>query len=122
MMRKTCVAAALTLGLCGMALADTPIGPGATGSGGTGANAADKNLRPGAGGDAPVVRQDGMPADQADVNVRADGAVKGPGTGDLKRDAAAPTGVGATGTPGGAGKAAGALPEEVRAAPAKQSH
>ena len=119
MMRKTCLAMILTVGLCGVALADTPIGPGVTGSGGTGANTADSNLRPGAGGEPRVLRQDGTPADQTDRNVRSEAPAKGSGTGDLKRDAAAPTGVGASGTAGGAGKAVGSLPEEVRAAPAK---
>ena len=117
MMSKTWVAAVLTLGVCGVSLAATPIG--VTGSDDSGASAADKSLQPGAGGDSRVLRPDGVRADQQDINARAEGAVKGSGTSDLKRDAAAPTGVGATGTPAGAGKAAGSLPEEVRAAPAK---
>jgi hypothetical protein len=119
MVRKRCVTAVLMLGVCGVVLADAPTGPGVSGSGASGANAADKNLRSGTRDESRVLRQDSTPADQADINVRAEGAVKGPGTSDLKRDAAAPTGVGATGTPGGAGKAARSLPEEVRTEPAK---
>jgi hypothetical protein len=119
MKRKTCVAAVLMLGLCGVALADTSIAAGVSGSGGAGVNATDKRVPQGAADESRLLRQDGTPADHADINARAQDAVKGPGTSDLKRDAAAPTGVGATGTPGGAGKAAGSLPEEVRAAPAK---
>ena len=109
MMRNTCVAAVLILGFTGTAIAASPMDPGATG--GPGDNAVDKNLR--APGESRVLRQDGTAADQADINVRGSGAK----TNELKRDAAAPTGVGATGTPGSAGKAAGSLPEEVRAAP-----
>src|SRR5688500_13107956 len=117
--RKTCVVAVLMLGLSGVVLADAPTAPRVSGSGASGASAVDETLRPGTREESRVLRQDGTPADQADINTRAEGAMKGPGTSDLKRDAAAPTGVGATGTPGGAGKAAGSLPEEVRAAPAK---
>ena len=112
MIRKTCLAAALALGFCATTFADTPIRPGATGSGGTGAQA-DKNPHPDVGGEARVLRPDATSADRGDINMPESGAKRG----DLKRDAAAPTGVGATGTPGGAGKAAASLPEEVRAAP-----
>jgi len=110
MMRTTCVTAVLILGFTGMAIAASPMGPGATGGPG---DSAEKNLRPGAPGESRVLRQDGTAADHADINVRESGAK----TSELKRDAAAPTGVGATGAPGSAGKAAGSLPEEVRAAP-----
>jgi hypothetical protein len=72
MVRKACIAVGFALSMGGIALADTPIGPGVTGAGGTGATTADSNLRAGAGGEAPVVRQDGMPADRADSNVRKD--------------------------------------------------
>lgn len=113
MIRETCVAAALVMGFTGAVLADTPGDGAGRGSGGAGVSAGDKNLRPSAGGDSRVLRQDGAPADQADIEARQSGAK----TSDLKRDAAAPTGVGATGTPAGAGKSAGSLPEEVRAAP-----
>jgi hypothetical protein len=118
-MRKTLVAAGLTLALCGAAFADTPIGPGVTGSGGTGLDSADTTLKPGAGGEARVLRQDGTPADQADRNLRSESSGKAASRGELKPDAAAPVGVGASGTVGGAGKAAGSLPEGTRNAPPK---
>ena len=70
MLRKAFYTAGLTLALATAAMADTPIGPGVSGSGGTGANTADSKVRAGAGGEAPVVRQDGMPADRADSNAR----------------------------------------------------
>ena len=116
-MRKTGLVALFTLGLCGAALADTPIGPGVTGSGGTGLDAADANVRPGAGGEPRVLRQDGSPADQADKNLRSQAEAQGAARSDVKSDAAAPVGVGASGNVGGAGKAAGALPEGVRSSP-----
>ena len=72
MMNKVLAAASLTLVFGGSAFADTPIGPGVTGSGGTGATTADCNVRAGAGGEPRVVRQDGMAAERADANVRAD--------------------------------------------------
>src|SRR5690349_22841521 len=116
-MRKTSLIALLSLALSGAALADTPSGPGATGSGGTGLDAADANVRPGAGGEPRVLRQDGTPADRADRNLRSEAEMKGGARSDIKSDAAAPVGVGASGSVGGAGKAAGALPEGVRSAP-----
>lgn len=76
MFRKTCVMAAMLVGLSGVALADTPIGPGATGAGGTGPNAADTKARSDKGGPATEVREDGMPIDRADVNVRRDPSTK----------------------------------------------
>jgi hypothetical protein len=115
-MRKTLLAAGLAFALCGTAFADTPIGPGATGSGGTGLDSADTNLKPGAGGEPRVQRQDGAPADQADRNLRSGKAAP---RGDLKPDAAAPVGVGASGNVGGAGTAARNLPEGTRNAPTK---
>jgi hypothetical protein len=51
--------------------ADTPIGPGATGTGGTGPNAADSSVRHREGGEAAPKRRDGMPTDEADSKVRA---------------------------------------------------
>jgi hypothetical protein len=68
-MKKACIAAGLALALNAVAFADTPIGPGVTGSGGTGKDAADTKLHAGAGGEAPLMREDGMPADEADANV-----------------------------------------------------
>jgi hypothetical protein len=73
MMMKAFFAAAGIALLSGAAFADTPIGPGVTGAGGTGATAADSKLRAGAGGEAPVLRQDGMPAERADANAKAAG-------------------------------------------------
>jgi hypothetical protein len=119
MMRKTLLATGLTIALCGTAFADTPIGPGVTGSGGTGLDSADTNLKPGAGGEPRVLRQDGTPADQADRNLHFDSSGKAAARGDLKPDAAAPVGVGASGTVGGAGKAVRSLPEGTRNAPPK---
>lgn len=116
-MRKTLLAAGLTFALCGAAFADTPIGPGVTGSGGTGLDKADTNLKPGAGGEPKVLRQDGAPTDQADRNLRSESAAKTGPHSDLKTDAAAPVGVGASGSAAGAGKAAGTLPEGTRNAP-----
>jgi len=113
-MRKTLFAAGLIFALCGAAFADTPIGPGATGSGGTGLDSADANVKPGAGGEPRALRQDGAPADQADRNLRSDSSGKAAARGDLKPDAAAPVGVGASGTVGGAGKATRSLPEGTR--------
>ena len=118
-MRKTLLAAGLTFALCGTAFADTPIGPGVTGSGGTGLDSADTKLKPGAGGEPRVQRQDGTPVDQADRNLRSDSAGKAAPRGDLKPDAAAPVGVGASGNIGGAGTAARNLPEGTRNAPPK---
>jgi hypothetical protein len=100
MMKKAYVAAGVALALSGAVLADTPIGPGVTGSGGTGANAADANVRPGAGGQGMKTREDGMPMDRADVKVRGDVRAK-------DSSAAAATGStsggSATGTTGGLG-------------------
>ena len=95
MFKKFCVAAGLLLGLSGIAVADTPIGPGATGAGGTGANAADVKARKDKGGPATQVREDGMPVDRADANVRKDAPKKaGEATGSVGGSA----GTGAVGT------------------------
>ena len=75
MWKKTIAISALMLS--GFAWADTPIGPGATGSGGTGMNAADANIRPGGPGASLTIREDGMPTDSADVNLRR-GTAKAP--------------------------------------------
>ena len=100
MMNKALVAAGLTLVLAGVAWADTPIGPGVTGSGGTGANAADANIRAGAGGEAKKTREDGMPVDRADAKVRSEARAKG-ATGAAASGSA--SGSGAAGTKGGLG-------------------
>ena len=94
MFKKACVMAGMLAGLSGLALADTPIGPGATGAGGTGPNAADAKARQDKGGPATRVREDGMPVDKADANVRRDASKKDgadAGTG-------AASGMGGTGT------------------------
>ena len=70
MLRKSVLTLACTFALAGSVWADTPIGLGTTGTGGTGANEADGSIRNGEGGAGPK-RQDGMPLDQADKNVRA---------------------------------------------------
>lgn len=117
-MRKRHFVAALTFALCGTAFADTPIGPGVTGSGGTGLDSADMNVRPGSGGEPRALRQDGTAVDQADRNLRSSQPdAKATTRGDLKSDAAAPVGVGASGTVGGAGKATATLPEGSRSNP-----
>jgi hypothetical protein len=100
MMNKALVAAGLTLALSGVAWADTPIGPGVTGSGGTGANAADANVRAGAAGDAKKTREDGMPVDRADANVRNEARAKGASGGKPIGNESAS---GASGTRGGLG-------------------
>ena len=101
MMKQVCMAAALTLALGGAAFADTPIGPGVTGSGGTGKDTADTKRQAGAGGEAAVKREDGMPADRADATVS-----RTPAGGDSKAATAdrdkARSGVGATGSAEGA--------------------
>ena len=76
MMNKAYVAACLAFAFSGMALADTPIGPGVTGSGGTGANATDAISRPGAGSQTAKTREDGMAVDHADAKVRAEARAK----------------------------------------------
>jgi hypothetical protein len=70
MLRKRFLAVACTLAVSGSVWADTPVGPGATGIGGTGPNAADAKVRDREGG-TPPQRRDGMPVDQADANIRA---------------------------------------------------
>jgi hypothetical protein len=102
MAKKACLAAGLMLALSGAAFADTPIGPGVTGSGGTGATAADANVRAGAGGEAPVIRQDGMPAERADVKARGAAGAKGSAQA-AQPDAKAAAAVGASGSAGAAG-------------------
>ena len=77
MIRHAFIGAALATVLAGAAFADTPIGPGVTGFGGTGANEADFQLRSGAGGEARLVRVDRMPADHADVNMLASAGALG---------------------------------------------
>jgi hypothetical protein len=69
MIGKACIATAVTLMLAGVAFADTPIRPGVTGPGGTGATAADANKGAGAGANGAVLREDGMAVDQADASV-----------------------------------------------------
>ena len=59
MLRKSVLTLACTFALAGSVWADTPIGPGTTGTGGTGGNEADGNIRNGEGGAGPK-RQDGM--------------------------------------------------------------
>ena len=73
MIRRALIGAALATVVGGAAFADTPIGPGVTGLGGTGANATDFQLLQSAG--AHLLRQDGMPADRASENVLASAAV-----------------------------------------------
>ena len=68
-MKKAWIATGLALLLNAPAFADTPIGPGVTGSGGTGKDAADTRLHRGAGGEERLLREDGMPADEADRNI-----------------------------------------------------
>ena len=97
MFRKVCAAAGLLLGLSGLALADTPIGPGATGAGGTGANPADAKARQDKGGPATQVREDGMPVDRADGNVRSDTPKKA-GSGDARGTASGGAATGAVGS------------------------
>lgn len=75
MLRKSFLAVTFTFAVSGSAWADTPVGPGATGIGGTGPNAADANVRDREGGGTPPKRRDGMPVDQADANVRANAGV-----------------------------------------------
>src|SRR4051812_39972355 len=100
--KRTFIAAALMLALGGAAFADTPVGPGVTGSGGTGRDAADLNTRTGAGGEARQLRPDGMPRDRADANVKSNaGATQG--AHDAQRDQSSPavgaaTGAAASGT------------------------
>ena len=79
MLRNSFLALACTLALSGSVWADTPVGPGATGIGGTGSNAADARVRDREGGGSAPKRQDGTPLDQADANVRA-GASPGAAT------------------------------------------
>ena len=100
MMKTAYVAAGFALALSGVALADTPIGPGVTGSGGTGATAADANLKAGAGGQGTQTREDGMPVDRADAKVRGDARAKESGNPSLR---GSPSGNPATGTTGGLG-------------------
>ena len=71
MIRVACIGAALATLVAGAAFADTPIGPGVTGFGGTGANETDFSLHAGAGGEGRLLRHDRMPADHADVNMLA---------------------------------------------------
>jgi hypothetical protein len=100
MLRNSFLALACTLALNGSVWADTPVGPGATGVGGTGPNAADARVRDREGGGAPPKRQDGMPVDQADMNVRAN-----PSTGAATRDErTGPEGAGSTSGSGASGK------------------
>jgi hypothetical protein len=71
MLNKSLLTLACTFALAGSVWADTPIGPGVTGSGGTGASTADAKVRDREGGGAGPKRQDGAPLDKADSNVRA---------------------------------------------------
>ena len=105
MLMKRFLALACTLALTGSAWADTPIGPGVTGTGGTGPNAADSGTRTRDGGGAGPKRQDAAPVDQTDSKVRANA---GPGAAPRTRDGSTSnTGTGSTsgaGVSGNAGK------------------
>ena len=98
--RKTCIAAGLALSLIAPAFGDTPIGPGVTGSGGTGPNKSDD---PSTGaGPATEVR----PA-QREANAPSAPKANASAAGDAKADAR--TGAtGATGGPGAGASASGA--------------
>jgi hypothetical protein len=99
MIKKACIAAGLMLALGGLAFADTPIGPGVTGKGGTGRDAADMNTRAGAGGEARELRQDGTPTDRADAQVKGS-AKTGSDRNAPQYGTGASTGAPATGTAG----------------------
>ena len=76
MIRKALIGTALAMVVSGAAFADTPIGPGVTGLGGTGLNEADLQLHEGAGPDSHLLlRLDGMPADRADLNILASAGI-----------------------------------------------
>jgi hypothetical protein len=97
------IIAVSALMMSGFAWADTPIGPGVTGSGGTGMNAADANVRRGGPGAALTIREDGMPVDRADANLRNSAKAKTLDAHTAKPDAAqsatgASSGVGAFGS------------------------
>ena len=100
MLRNSFLALACTLAVSGSVWADTPVGPGATGIGGTGSNAADAKVRDREGGGSAPKRQDGTPLDQADANVRA-GASTGAATRD---DRTGKDGAGSTAGSGASGK------------------
>ena len=106
MLMKRFLALVCTLALTGSAWADTPIGPGATGTGGTGPNAADSGTRTRDGGGAGPKRQDAVPVDESDSKVRAS-----PGAAPRTRDGnTSNTGTGSTsgaGVSGNAGKVQG---------------
>ena len=129
MIKKLLVAAGLTLAFGAPALADTPIGTGVTGAGGTGANQSDSaatGVRP--GGEAQVRRPEGSEP--------ISGAVKGEAAATQERSrgdaaaapsaqgrathpsapTAAPTGRGTTGNTGPTGTVGGGRPS-VPAAP-----
>jgi hypothetical protein len=106
MLTKSFLLLACTFALSGSVWADTPIGPGATGIGGTGPNAADAQVRDGEGGMGPK-RQDGMLLDQADAKVRANTS-----TGAATRDdRTGKQGTGSTSGSGASGKASAAQKE-----------
>ena len=95
LMKKTCIAAGLALALIAPAFGDTPIGPGVTGSGGTGANKSD-DPSTGAGPGTEV-----RPA-QREANMPAAPKANASAAGDAKAGAR----TGATGATGGAGAGA----------------
>jgi hypothetical protein len=105
MIKKLLLAAGLALSLGSTAFADTPIGTGVTGSGGTGPNKSDPaNTGVKAQGDLQVQRPDG--SEPISGNAKAEAAVT---TQDKSRAThpSAPTGKGATGPAGAGGNVRG---------------
>jgi len=101
MIRKLCIAAGLALSLGTSAFADTPIGPGATGSGGTGPNAAD---RTDASKQAGYDKQ-GAPAQRNDAKGKG---TKGSASAESREGPVSAPNVGSTGATTAGGKAGGA--------------
>ena len=122
MMKKLTLAAGLTLTLTlgAPALADTPIGPGVTGSGGTGPNRSDPattGVRP--GGDAQVRRPEGSEPISGDLKGQPSAQERSrgepaPSARGRETHPSAPTGgtapAGATGTVGGSRPSVPAAP------------